>query len=389
MQYKSIYYLLSICLLIAIANACTTAQEKIKPDDFRSLIPAFVKDTFYLSPENQYSSAKAKLGRYFFYDRRMSVNQTKACATCHAPEFSFTDSYRRSIGALGDNVQHNAPPIINIVFNKYLTAADSSLHFPEQQINNPMFHNKPVELGWEGNQIIILSRLKKDSLYNSELHLLFPNDKDPFTIKNIQDCISNFVKTIVSFNSSYDRYVSNNDTPALSPAQQRGMQLFFSDKLHCNSCHGGINFSAPSVKDKNGVAAYYQNTGLYNIDNKGSYPETDNGLFEFTKQQADIGKYRIPTLRNLAFTAPYLHDGSAASLNDVISIYENGGRNNTTGLHIGDGRTNPYKSPLIAGFVINGQQKKDLISFLLSLSDSSVCTNKAFSNPFLKDETRQ
>ncbi|MEO5592181.1 MAG: hypothetical protein ABIR15_10815, partial [Chitinophagaceae bacterium] len=136
-----------------------------------------------------------------------------------------------------------------------------------------------------------------------------------------------------------------------------------------------------------GNKAYYQNTGLYNINSMGAYPANDCGLFEFTKQPGDMGKYLVPALRNLAFTAPYLHDGTAASLEDVINIYESGGRNILTPLNKGDGRKNPYKSPLISGFVINGQEKKDLIDFLLSLSDTSVCNNKMYSNPFTKDET--
>ena len=380
------YSVVIIFLLLATADACNTTNTKNKADNFKDLLPPYIKDSIYLSADNPFSAEKAKLGRYFFYDRRMSVNQSKSCASCHAPVFSFTDSYRRSIGALGDNVQHNAPALINIVFNKYLTSADSTLHFPEQQINNPMFHNNPVELGWEGNENIIIERLKKDSLYRKQMKYLFPQATDPFTVKNIQACISSFVKTILSFNSPYDRYIYNKDTTALSASQLRGMKLFFSDNLHCSVCHGGINFSVPAA-DNNGNQAYYQNTGLYNINSMGAYPANDCGLFEFTKQPADMGKYLVPTLRNLAFTAPYLHDGTAAGLEDIINIYQNGGRNIVVPLNKGDGRKNPYKNPLINGFVVSAQEKKDLIGFLLSLSDSSVSTNKMYSNPFKKDET--
>ena len=376
-------------LLLATADACNTVNTNSTADNFRDLIPAYIKDSIYLSPANPYDAGKAGLGRYFFYDRRMSVNQSKSCASCHSPGFSFTDSYRRSIGALGDNVQHNAPALINIVFNKYLTAADSTLHFPEQQINNPMFHSQPAELGWKGNEHTIINRLRKDSVYSRQLPLLFPEDRDPFTIKNIQACISSFVKTIISFNAPYDKYTYNKDTTALSASQINGMKLFFSDKLHCGSCHGGINFTSPALVDNRGNKAYYYNTGLYNTDGKGAYPANDRGLFEFTKQAPDMGKYLVPTLRNLAFTAPYFHDGTAASLEDVITIYENGGRNIITALNRGDGRKNPYKNPLIQGFIITEQEKKDLIGFLLSLSDTSVCDNKLYSNPFTQDETRQ
>ena len=375
------------CLLLAIMHACNSIAAKNPADDIRLLIPAYVKDSFYLSPLNTFSTAKAALGRYLFYDRRLSVNQAKSCSSCHDPNFSFTDGYRRSIGALGDNVQHNAPPLINLIYNKYLTAADSSLHFPEQQIHNPMFHSKPVELGWDGNETLIMARVKRDSLYSQQLPRLFPGEADPFTVQNLQACISSFIKTILSFNTPYDRYIYNKDSTAMSAAQLRGMKLFFSDSLHCGTCHGGINFSTPALIDRKGNKDYYQNTGLYNTNDSGGYPANDRGLYEYTQQITDIGKYRIPTLRNLAFTAPYLHDGTAASLDEVVEMYEQGGRNINTGLNNGDGRKNANKSPLIQGFVLNTTEKKDLISFLLSLSDSAVCHKQAYSNPFGADET--
>jgi len=384
---KYIAGMTACCLLLAIMHACNSITAKNTADDIRLLIPAYVKDSFYLSPVNDFSIAKAALGRYLFYDRRLSVNQAKSCSSCHDPVFSFTDGYRRSIGALGDNVQHNAPALINLIYNKYLTAADSGLHFPEQQIHNPMFHNQPVELGWTGNETLIMGRIKNDSLYSQQLPQLFPGYANPFTIQNVQACISSFIKTIISFDAPYDRYTYNKDSTAMSAAQLRGMNLFFSDSLHCASCHAGINFSTPTLTGSKGNRAYYQNTGLYNIKDGGGYPANDRGLYEYSHQPADIGKYRIPTLRNLAFTAPYLHDGTAASLSEVVEIYEQGGRNINTGLNRGDGRKNANKSPLLRGFVLNESQKKDLISFLLSLSDSTICRKPAYSNPFSTDET--
>jgi cytochrome c peroxidase len=375
-----------VFLLVVLTGGCNPGDKKKGIDDFSALLPAYVKDSIYLFAANPFSAAKAALGRYFFYDRRMSVNQAKSCSSCHDPAFSFTDGYRRSIGAMGDNVQHNAPALINIVFKKYLTAADSTLHFPEQQISNPMFHNKPVELGWQGNEEVIMLRLKKDSLYQRQMPLLF-SGKEPFSLQNVQACISSFIKTIVSFNAPYDRYTYHKDSMALSASQVNGMKLFFSDRLHCSSCHGGINFSTPALVDKDGTDQYYQNTGLYNIDGTGAYPANDRGLMECTKQSRDMGKYRVASLRNLAFTAPYLHDGTAADLGAVIDLYKNGGRNIATGMNQGDGRKNPYKNPLLQGFVLAEQEKKDLIGFLLSLSDSSVCNNPSYSNPFTRDET--
>jgi cytochrome c peroxidase len=386
---NSIAISFSVVLLVLLVAACKDLNERSSTGSFPGLIPPGIKDSIYLSTENSFSKEKASLGRYFFYDRRISLNQTKSCSSCHDQKFSFTDGYRRSIGALGDNHQHNAVALINIVFNKYLTLADSSLHFPEQQVNNPMFHDQPVELGWKGNEAVILTRLKKDSFYSLQMKSIYPSEKDPFSVKNIQSCLASFVKTILSFDSPYDRYKHGHNPAALSTAEKNGMNLFFSAKLGCGNCHGGINFSRPVISDGFGKTGYYQNTGLYNIDEAGAYPAYDQGLIQITKNPVDMGKYRIPTLRNLAFTAPYFHDGTAANLEEVLAVYENGGRNNLTGLYAGDGRKNPFKNPLINGFRLTSQEKKDLISFLLSLSDSSVCTNPLYANPFKEDETKK
>lgn len=380
--------IVSLVVWVVAIQSCNHS-DKQAPVALRSLLPSYIKDSIYLSGDNFFSKEKANLGRYFFYDRRMSFNQTKSCSSCHDQKFSFTDGYRRSIGALGDNHQHNALPLVNLIFNKYLTLADSSLRFPEQQIHNPMFHDQPIELGWKGNETIILERFKKDDFYRQQMKMVFPGNEDPITIKNIQSCISSFVKTIISFNAAYDRYTYRNDTNALTATEKKGMELFFSAALACGNCHGGSNFSVPLIRDSGGQPAYYQNTGLYNTDGRGAYPSYDQGLFQLTRNIKDMGRYRIPTLRNLAFTAPYFHDGSAASLEEVIAVYENGGRNETSGIYKGDGRKNPYKNQLINGIRLTSQEKKALISFLLSLSDSSVCNNPLYANPFKEDETKK
>jgi cytochrome c peroxidase len=357
--------------------------------DLKNLLPGYIKDSIFLSSDNPFTKEKAALGKYLFYDRRLSINNTKACASCHAQEFSFTDSYSRSIGALGDLHQRNAKPLINIIFEKYLTAADSTIHFPESQINNPMFNEHPVELGVKGNENEILERIKTDKYYQQQFKRAFPSERNPESIKNIQYAISTFVKTILSFNSPYDNFVFRKDSAALSKQEINGMTLFFSANLNCSSCHSGINFNTPLLKTANGETDFYFNTGLYNLDGKGGYPAYDQGLIALTKNPVDMGKYKVPPLRNLAFTAPYFHDGSAATLDEVITVYENGGRNILAGQIKGDGRNNLFKHPLVNGFKLNSQERKSLVAFLLSLSDSSVLKNQAYANPFSDDETKK
>lgn len=330
-----------VLVLLCLLAACENKSGQSDPGSAIPL-PPWVGDSVYLDTSNHHSTDKAMLGRYLFYDRRLSLNQTKSCASCHAPAFSFTDSYRRSIGALGDNVQYNAPPLVNLVYNKYLTWADSSLHYPEQQIRNPMFHSNPVELGWEGHEAGILHRIQNDSLYQRSFALVYRGELNPFTTKHVQECISCFVRTIVSLNAPYDRFLHTGDSSLLEPEVKSGAKLFYSAAYGCSGCHNGINFN-------HGAAGWY--AGAAN----------------------DSQFLRIPTLRNLRFTAPYLHDGSANTLDEVLDIHVNRPASIST---------NSRSALLTPG------QRTDLLMFLYSLSDSSVLVNPAYANPFRFDETR-
>lgn len=383
---KSRQLLVILILSFAALSFYIVSAKKNQPDSYSSLLtqlPPFFRDSIYLNAENLYSDGKAELGRYLFYDRRLSFNKTKSCASCHDQKFSFTDGYRRSVGATGDLHQRNSSPLINIVYREYLTASDSSLHYPEQQINNPLFHDAPIELGWKGHEEEILDRINSDQFYKKRFKEIFGTGDETVNKKNIEYCLASFVKSIFSSNSRFDKYFYQKQN-VLSVAEKKGMQLFFSVKLNCSSCHSGNNLDKPV--DEN--TSPYFNTGLYNVNDAGDYPGYDKGLYEVTENRNDIGKYRVPTLRNLAFTAPYYHDGSAATLEEVMRNYENGGRIITNGVLKGNGAMNPYKSNLIKGFSLTDEERKDLISFLLCISDSSVLTNKNYGNPFGYDETK-
>ena len=329
-------------------------------------------------------SIQVELGRYLFFDRRLSVNNTRSCATCHNPQFAFTDGYKRSLGAFADLHQRNTQPLFNLAYLKYFTAADSTLHSPLQQMENPLFNDHPAEMGVKGNEEKILQKVKADENYSQ----LFQSINREVSWINIKTAISSFMNSLHSGASPYDKFAKG-DTTALSSSQRKGMQLFFSAELKCASCHGGFNFSNPLVTGEKGDTIFYFNTGLYNIDDKGAYPAYDEGLYQITKNRNDMGKFRVPSLRNLAFTAPYFHDGSAASLTEVIEAYANGGRKIEEGIYKGDGSKNPLKHPFIKGFPITEADKVNLISFLQSLSDSSFINNPAYQNPFTGDETKK
>ncbi len=325
-----------------------------------------------------------RLGQYLFYDRRLSVNHTRSCGTCHNPKFAFTDGYKRSLGAFADLHQRNTQPLFNLSYLKYFTSADSSIRSPLQQMNNPLFNDHPLEMGAKGNEEKILKRITADGQYQK----MFTNLGLDISWTNIKTAISSFMTTIQSANSAYDKFKSG-DTTALDGSQKKGMELFFSSRLKCASCHGGFNFSTPAITGESGDTIFFFNTGLYDIDDKGSYPEYDQGLYQLTKNKADMGKFRVPTLRNLAFTAPYFHDGTAAAINDVIDSYINGGRKISDGIYKGDGEQNPYKHPLVNGFNISETDKINLVSFLFSLGDSSLINDPAYQNPFTEDETKK
>lgn len=329
-------------------------------------------------------SVKVELGCYLFFDRRLSVNNTRSCATCHNPQFAFTDGYKRSLGVFADLHQRNTQPLFNLSYLKYFTSADSTIHSALQQMNNPLFSDHPTEMGVKGNEENILQKIKTDENYKQ----LFAKVNTEISWASIKDFISLFMNSLRSDSSPYDQF-KKGDSTALTASQRRGMELFFSAELKCASCHGGFNFSTPSITNDKGETIFYFNTGLYNVDDKGAYPDYDQGLYQLTKNQADMGKFRAPSLRNLVFTAPYFHDGSAASLREVIDNYANGGRRIMEGIYKGDGSKSPYKHPLISGFQISEADKINLISFLQSLSDSSFINNPAYQNPFTGDETKK
>lgn len=185
--------------------------------------------------------------------------------------------------------------------------------------------------------------------------------------------------------SPYDRYRYGNEPEAISESAKRGEAFFFSGQRgSCFQCHGGWNFNGEvSHEARTNPRVAFFNTGLYNVAGDISYPASNTGVYQVTKRPEDVGKFRVPTLRNIAVTAPYMHDGSSPSLGDVIDHYAEGGRTIISGANAGVGRDNPNKARNVRGFVISSQEKSDLIAFLESLTDSTFLKNEALSNPWV------
>ena len=237
-------------------------------------------------------------------------------------------------------------------------------------------------MGLGGREESVPGLLRTDPVYQRLFPAAFRDDSDPYSLLNVVRAISAFTRTIISADSPYDRYVAG-DELALSDAAQRGMELFFSERLECFHCHGGFNFTDSTTHANASVEEVgYHNTGLYNLNNDGSYPADNTGLYDMTGQRRDMGRFKAPSLRNVAVTGPDMHDGSIPSLLEVVANYQRGGQLIEVGSNAGDGRLNPYKSEFVRGFELTDTERDDLVAFLDSLTDQSVLNDPRFSNPY-------
>lgn len=335
-------------------------------------------------PENNpMTSEKVELGRYLFYDVRLSGNGTQSCSSCHIQSLAFSDGRALPVGSTGDVHPRNSMSLTNSAYSATLTWANPNLTLLERQIPIPMFGEHPVELGITGNEELVLERLRTDAAYQALFATAYPGESDPFTFNNITLALSSFTRTLISGNAPYDQYLRG-DTTAMSESAQRGMELFLSEGLECHHCHTGFNLTLSTVTANTTFDERpFFNTGLYNIGGTGAYPVGNTGLHEITNVATDMGRFRPPTLRNIALTAPYMHDGSLATLPDVIQFYMDGGRIIESGEYAGDGRANPYKSGLVPGFTLTDQEMDDLIAYLQSLTDEEFISDPRFSDPFV------
>jgi cytochrome c peroxidase len=347
----------SVLLICAVAMLATTAcSPKKASTPYEWNIPAgFPAPT--VPADNPMTVEKVALGERLFNDSRLSINQQHSCASCHLKAFAFAQPTKTSVGTTGEVLKRNSMALVNVAYNGSFTWAHDGLGKVENQILIPLFNEAPVEMGVTGNEAEILARLQD---YAPEIEAVFASNEINFD--HIVKALASYVRSLTSFNSNFDRYAYFNEDDALSDSAIRGMDLFFSEKLECFHCHGGFNFTQSSkhAMQKLDLVSFH-NTGLYDIDGEGSYANGDQGLADITFNPKHRGKFRAPTLRNIMLTAPFMHDGSVATMSEVIDIYAAGGR--------GDGVNNPLKSPFVQGFDITDEEKQDLLTFLESLTD--------------------
>ncbi|CAA0115723.1 methanobactin export MATE transporter MbnM [Zhongshania aliphaticivorans] len=334
--------------------------------------------------ENPVNEAMFELGRHLFYEQRLSGNGSQSCESCHHQNMAFAESLERSIGSTGELHPRNAQSLVNVAFNTTYTWANPALVTLEQQILVPLFGEFPVEQGLnEDNKNAVLAELDADPIYQQLVgELDSGGDNDVLNFNIIVKALATFVRGINSFSSDTDRY-ENGEANVISNAALKGRELFFSEDLECFHCHGGYNFTdATADSSQLFVDTPFHNTGLYNLDDQGAYPEISQGIIEITGKASDMGRFKAPSLRNVALTAPYMHDGSIATLEEVIRTYAAGGRNISNGPNTGDGRANPFRDGFVSGFDISEDDIQNLIAFLESLTDFELINNPRFANPW-------
>jgi cytochrome c peroxidase len=278
------------------ALAAVTLATLARADGYAWRLPAGFPEPA-VPADNPMSEAKVALGMRLFSDRRLSASGRHSCESCHSPALAFTDGLPRSRGVTGETLPLNAPTLLNVAYNPSLGWNDPAVRTLEQQMTGPLFNEHPRELGLKGREAAVERLLGLDPTLVSGFAAAFPDDDSPVSMPNVVRAIAAYERTLISAGSPFDRYVFSGDHAALDDAQKRGMEIF-AGRAGCAACHGGINFAGPWV---------------------------DRDVPRAEPAFADSGTgatVRVPTLRNVARTGPYMHDGRFATLDAVLAHYE-------------------------------------------------------------------
>ena len=349
---------LALVLLLAFAGPAASADWSWDLPDWMAPPP--------VPEDNPMTVEKVELGRRLFYELNLSGPGYMSCATCHDPAFAFSDHRRTAVGITGQFHPRNSMALANVAYFSTLTWADPGIVRLEDQALVPLFGEHPEEMAVAGSEERVLNVLRNDPLYPGLFAAAFPETGGMIDWDAVVKAIAAFERTLISGDSPYDRWRHGGDEGAMSASARRGADLFFGDRLGCGACHGGDHLTDMA----------YHNTGLYDLDGAGALPEGNQGLIEHTGEAADMGRFRTPSLRNVALTPPYMHDGTILTLEAVIDHYATGGR------AARDGSPSPLASPLVRGFDITDAERADLIAFLESLTDRGFVENAALASPF-------
>lgn len=316
--------------------SCQQKEERVIPvnNPYPLKIPKGFPEP-NISSDNPLTVESVALGKKLFFDPILSSDNSIACASCHHPQKAFSDTVQFSQGVAGRLGKRNAPPLMNLVYNETFLRDGGARTLP-LQVLVPLTDHAEMNLSLKE----AVKRLKNQPEYVEMTQKAYNREINGFTITR---ALAAFQQTLISGNSPYDEYHFEGKKEALSSAQIRGLKLFQSEKTNCTKCHSGFNFTSNT----------YENNGLY-------AHFKDEGRFLITRDSTDIAKFKVPSLRNVALTAPYMHDGSLNTLEEVIQHYESGGK------------SHKHQSPHIRGFELTEQEREDLKVFLESLTDKNI-----------------
>ena len=339
----NVYHILNRLLIAGffVFNSCSPPKydfSKNLPNHFSEPV---VQEIDFITTGNM------KIGRLLFYEKALSEDSSVSCGSYHSQKLAFADSLPISPGVHGYKGFRNAQPLINLIY-KNTFFRDGGVNTIARATIPPMQTDFEMDM----NIRDVLERLNSNKKYKK---LFIQEFGEEANHKNVLQSLAAFQSALLSNKSDYDFYLSG-DSSALSEDAKAGMQLFFSDKLACSTCHSSTLFSDGK----------WHNLGL-SLDNP------DYGLGRVTLDPLDFGKFKTPSLRNIAVTAPYMHNGTLATLNSVLDFYAQGGENHKN------------KSDLMKPFKITEIEKKQLVLFLESLTDSSFLNNPAFTELSIRD----
>ncbi|MNU25722.1 Cytochrome c551 peroxidase precursor [compost metagenome] len=329
-------------LLTVVAVSCSKTSIPVGSEPALMAIPkGFAQMS--IPADNTFTMSRWQLGKRLFYDKTLSVNNTISCGSCHKASLAFSDSVALSNGVNEAAGTSNAPTLANVGYHTSYTRAGGVPTLEMQVLVPIQEHNE-----FNTSILDIAQKLSADGAYQSLAQEAYGRNIDPYVITRALAC---FERSLISGDSRFDQYYYQGKSNALSAEELQGMQLFFSERTNCSGCHSDFNFTN------------------YRFENNGLYQQySDSGRMRFTHLESDRARFKVPTLRNIAFTAPYMHDGSISSLEAVIEHYNSGGS------------AHPNKSTLIRPLQLSPQEKASLVAFLKSLSDYTFIRNKKFKN---------
>lgn len=337
---RLLWSLVFIISSILFLHSCSEDLEIVASEEYQLMQIPDGFPTIDFPLDNSFTNERWVLGKRLFNDKNLSLNNTISCASCHKSELAFSDDVTLSLGTHNSPGKSNAPTLTNIAYHPYFTRA-GGVPTLEMQVLVPVQEHDEFDF----NIVDLAGRLSKDSTYNDMAQSAYGRDIDPFVITR---AIANYERSFISGNSSFDKYMHERDN-ALSDEELNGMNLFFSNKTNCSSCHSGFNFTNYS----------FENNGLYEV-------YADSGRMKLTMLEEDRALFKTPTLRNVAFTSPYMHDGSITSLEQVVEHYNGGGKNHVN------------KNTIIKPLNLTDTEKMELVSFLKSLSDNQFTSANVF-----------